>query len=83
MGVRVRRWVSLHGLALNVTTNLRHFELIVPCGLVGRSVTSLERELGGVCPPMAEVRREMAARFEAVIGERLEARRDGAPVSRA
>ena len=59
MGVRVRRWVSLHGLALNVTTNLRHFELIVPCGLVGRGVTSLEAEMGRDCPPMEEVKRRV------------------------
>lgn len=45
MGVRVRRWVTLHGLAINVTTNLDHFRLIVPCGLAGREVTSLEHEL--------------------------------------
>src|SRR5262249_23731675 len=41
MGVRVRRWVTMHGLALNVTTDLSHFSHIVPCGLVGRPVTSL------------------------------------------
>ncbi len=45
LGVRVRRWVTMHGLALNVSTNLEHFDFIVPCGLAGRSVTSLEREL--------------------------------------
>lgn len=59
MGVRVKKWVSMHGLALNVTTNLEHFGLIVPCGLVGRSVTSLERELGASCPSMAEVKAEL------------------------
>lgn len=47
MGVRVRRWISLHGLALNVTVNLQHFNLIVPCGLVGRPVTSLDRLVPG------------------------------------
>jgi lipoyl(octanoyl) transferase len=44
LGVRVRKWVSMHGLALNVRTNLGHFGMIVPCGLAGRPVTSLERE---------------------------------------
>ncbi|MGI9014815.1 MAG: lipoyl(octanoyl) transferase LipB, partial [Phycisphaerales bacterium] len=53
MGVRISRWVSMHGLALNVTTNLDHFRMIVPCGLIGRDVTSLERELGpDACPSM-------------------------------
>jgi len=47
LGVRIRRWVSMHGLALNVSTNLDHFALIVPCGLVGRPVTSLHAESGG------------------------------------
>lgn len=56
MGVRVRKWVSMHGLALNVTTNLDHFRLIVPCGLVGRPVTSLQRELGDRCPKLAQVK---------------------------
>jgi lipoyl(octanoyl) transferase len=56
MGVRVSRWVSMHGLALNVTTNLAHFDLIVPCGLAGRAVTSMERELGAACPSMDEVK---------------------------
>ncbi len=55
MGVRVRQWVSLHGLALNVRTDLSHFGLIVPCGLVGRPVTSLAAELGDRCPPMEAV----------------------------
>ena len=56
LGVRVRRWVSMHGLALNVTTNLDHFNLIVPCGLPGRSVTSMQQLLGAQCPTMAEVK---------------------------
>lgn len=56
MGVRFRRWVSMHGLAINVRTNLSHFALIVPCGLAGRGVTSLEHELGAACPSMGRVR---------------------------
>jgi lipoyl(octanoyl) transferase len=61
MGVRVRRWVSMHGLALNVTTNLRHFQLIVPCGLIGRPVTSMQNELGAACPPISSVRETLVA----------------------
>lgn len=53
MGVRVRKWISLHGLALNVDPNMSHFDLIVPCGLAGRSVTSLQRELGNASPSLA------------------------------
>ncbi len=63
LGVRVTRWVSLHGLALNVTTNLRHFDLIVPCGLAGRTVTSMERELGAACPAMDDVKLALVDRF--------------------
>ena len=56
MGVRVRKWISLHGLALNVDPNMSHFDLIVPCGLAGRGVTSLRRELGDRTPDMANVK---------------------------
>lgn len=69
MGVRFRRWVSMHGLAINVRTNLSHFGLIVPCGLVGRSVTSLERELGGACPSMGRVREVLDSALRARLRE--------------
>jgi lipoate-protein ligase B len=46
IGVAVRRWVSYHGLALNVCPNLAHFDLIVPCGLADKRVTSVSRLLG-------------------------------------
>ena len=55
IGVRVRRGVTLHGLALNVTTDLSYFDLIIPCGLPGRPVTSLTRLLDRP-PPMPDVK---------------------------
>lgn len=46
MGVRTSRWVSMHGLALNVNTDLNYFQMIVPCGIQSKGVTSMEIELG-------------------------------------
>lgn len=60
MGVRVRKWVSMHGLSLNVAPDMSHFNLIVPCGLAGRSVTSVESERaarGERAPTMSEAKR--------------------------
>lgn len=46
MGVRSSRWVTMHGFALNVNTNLGYFDHIIPCGIKGKAVTSMEAELG-------------------------------------
>ena len=46
MGIKCSRWITMHGFALNVNTDLSHFEYIVPCGIQGKTVTSLEKELG-------------------------------------
>ena len=67
LGVRISRWVSMHGLALNVMPDLSHFNLIVPCGLAGRAVTSMKRELGEACPAMDQVKAVMVTRFEAAV----------------
>ncbi len=61
IGVHARDWVTWHGFALNVTTELSAFDLIVPCGIAGVEMTSVSRE-GGVVSP-EDVEREVAAAF--------------------
>lgn len=65
IGVRIRRGVSMHGLALNVHTDLSYFDLIVPCGLSGRAVTSVRKLLGSAGPGMAEVKAAMVHSLQA------------------
>jgi lipoate-protein ligase B len=55
IGVRFKRWVSSHGLSLNVTVDLKGFSAIIPCGLQGEKVTSLAQLLGPQCPTIREV----------------------------
>jgi len=50
IGIHVKQWVTFHGFALNVTTDLDYFDLIVPCGIAGVTMTSLQRELGPSAP---------------------------------
>ena len=62
MGVKASRWVTMHGFALNINTDLSYFEYIVPCGIQGKAVTSLEKELGRNVP-FEEVKTKLKVHF--------------------
>lgn len=70
IGVRVQRWVTSHGFALNLDVDLEAFRLIVPCGLHGEAVTSIAREKGQA-PPFEEVCALVEKAFETVFRTRL------------
>lgn len=70
IGVRVARWVTSHGWALNVNTNLEHFRLITPCGLQGTGVTSIARQIGRAVD-MNDVRAILARNFAEVFEREL------------
>jgi len=70
IGVRIARWITSHGFALNVTTDLANFDLIVPCGIADRGVTSLARLLGHPVD-RRDVEDRIAAHFGDVFGARL------------
>ncbi len=65
MGVKASRWVTMHGFALNVNSDLKYFEYIIPCGIQDKAVTSLERELGREVP-MEEVKEKVKKYFAEV-----------------
>jgi len=63
MGVRASRWVTMHGFALNVNANLGYFDLMIPCGIRGKAVTSLNVELGKAAIDEAEVKEKLLKHF--------------------
>jgi len=65
MGIRCSRWITMHGFAFNVNTDLSYFNYIVPCGIANKKVTSLEKELGHSVP-MNEVKEKIKKNFERV-----------------
>ncbi len=77
MGVRASRWVTMHGFALNVNANLGYFDNIIPCGIRGKAVTSLNVELGKQTIDETEVKQKLldhfATLFEAELKQKTEA----------
>ena len=69
IGIKVSRWVSLHGFALNISNNLAPFrEDFVPCGISDKDVTSLAEQLGAECPWRAEVEAVVVTNFVKIFG---------------
>lgn len=64
MGVRASRWVTMHGFALNVDSNLGYFDLMIPCGIKDKAVTSLNVELGKKEVDLVEVKQKLLRHFE-------------------
>lgn len=70
MGIKCSRWITMHGFAFNINTDLRYFDYIVPCGIQDKAVTSLEKELGHAVP-MEEVKQKVLTHFQAVFQCRI------------
>ena len=73
IGVAVKRWVSFHGFALNVNTDLSYFDLIVPCGIKNVTMTSM-KEILHTDIEMRDVKQKVITHFSALFGKTIEER---------
>jgi lipoyl(octanoyl) transferase len=73
MGVRASRWVTMHGFAFNVNTDLGYFDHMIPCGIKGKAVTSLNVELGKTQVSMEEVKEKLLIHFADLFEAKLQA----------
>ena len=64
MGVRSSRWVTMHGFAFNINTDLSYFDHMIPCGIRDKAVTSMNRELGQETVDMAKVQKSLVGNFQ-------------------
>jgi lipoyl(octanoyl) transferase len=78
IGVRIARWITSHGFALNINTDLSYFKMIVPCGITDKGVTSLSRLIGREVE-VSEVAEVAASQFADVFGRRIPLPDSGSP----
>jgi lipoyl(octanoyl) transferase len=71
MGVRASRWVTMHGFALNVNADLGYFDNIIPCGIRGKAVTTLNNELGVAKVDEEEVKQKLLKHFSVLFEARF------------
>lgn len=71
MGVRSSRWVTMHGFAFNVNTDLGYFDHMIPCGIRDKAVTSLNRELGHSEIDMEDVKQRLSSHFETLFDAKI------------
>jgi lipoyl(octanoyl) transferase len=70
MGIKCSRWITMHGFALNVNTDLNYFNHIIPCGIANKKVTSIKEELGREVS-MEEVKEKLKRNFEKVFDVKI------------
>ena len=71
MGVRASRWVTMHGFAFNINADLGYFDHMIPCGIKGKAVTSLNVELGQAEISVQEVKQRLMYHFEQLFEAQL------------